>query len=664
MHMRALPSVALAAARDPAPARLVPVAPGLSAVLFDTPARPGRSERLAARLDGLAPPRPSLSTSLELRSGRRRHVLLLGLDAREVLGRRVLLTAGAETAAIDPGWLRSPLARASALTGDLTPAGSNRLTRLILSACAALPGGMAGGEEARARLAAVLDLIEAPRLPCRLRLPLGAAGSFLVYRLPGLLSAEELGDLVPAGAATGREPRVARHVETGGAGTDLFLFVPGRMPEHGLLCLGARQILLAAPEPAMPPRPIVSFLGRVPEAARDWAEALVEAEAATDPTAQAALAELRHAGPPPEARIRHLSVTPKGVLIALDLADPDGLVAGARIERDGAEALLAPAPGQGRIAGFAPLAGTGPVAARLLHRSGRLRLLRSGPAPAYRGETPDGFRPAEAPAILRARATLPGLLAPPPEPRAEGAPRPRFALIAPLGANPDILPARAAILAAEPGGGRVETIYHAAEGPAAEQARAAAAEAEAIFGAPIRLVALPGEASPGARLRAALGACRAERIALLGAEGMPRDPGWLRIFARALGGAAPALRAGLLVTPDGAILSAGGADLAGLPPRFLPARLPAPSAFSAECALLNRAAAEMLLALTPAYPNPDILLSLLAARLGAAGHPARMAREARFVLYAECPRPDPLEAAIEAAARAWAAGGGPVEERA
>ncbi len=662
MHMRALPSVALAAPRDPAPARLVPVAPGLSAVLFDAPARPGRAERLTASVDGQAPPRPSLSTSLDLRSGRRRHVLLIGLDAQAVSGRRVLLRAGAEAAAIDPDWLRAPLARPAALTGGLTAAGSNRLTRLILSACAALPGGMAGGMTARERLAAVLDLIEAPRIPCRLRLPLGAAGTFLVYRLPGAPSAEDLGYLIPA---AGRETRAARHVELRGDGADLFLFVPGRPPEQGHICLGTRQLLLAAPDQGMPPRSIVSFLGRVPDAARDWAEALIAAEAGADPTARATLAELRHAGPPPEARLIHLSTTPKGVLMALELGDPDGLVAGVRIERDGAETLLSAVPGESRIAGFATLPGTGPVAARLLHRSGRLRLLRSGPAPAYRGEVPEGFRPADAPAILAARATAacsdrPARI----ESHGANLARPRFALVAPVSANPDIILARAAILAAEPGGNRVETIYHMPDGPEAARAAEAIATTAAIFGAPIRLVVAPREARPGACLGAALRACRAERIALLGAETMPEGAGWLRTFARGLGGSAPVLRAGVLVSPGGAILHAGGADLAGLSARLLPARLPAPRALSAECALLNLAAVEHLADLTSAYPNPAILLSLLAARLGAAGHPARMAREARFVRYAECPRPDPLEAAIEAAALAWAAADGTGEERA
>lgn len=655
MHMRALPSVALAAPRDPAPARLVAIAPGLSAVLFDAPAHPGRAERLSATVDGLAPPRPSLSTSLELRTGRRRHVLLLGLDAQSVPGRRVLLRAGAAAAAIDPDWLRSPLARPAALTGGLTSAGSNRLTRLILSACAALPGGMAGRE----RLAAVLDLIEAPRIPCRLRLPLGATGSFLVYRLPGAPSAEELGDLIPAG--TGREPRIARHVETRGDGVDLFLFVPGRIPEQGLICLGARQLLLAAPDPAMPPRPIVSFLGRVPESARDWAEAIIAAEAAADPSARAALAELRHAGPAPEARLLHLSATRGGVLVALDLADPEGLVAGARIERDGAETLLASQPGETRIAGFAPLAGTGPVAVRLLHRSGRLRLIRNGPAPAYRGETPEGFRAVEAAAVARARTGIARAGSPARLRDAGAAPaRPRFSLVAPVSANPDIVLARAAILAATPGGARVETVYHAAEGPAASAAAEAAAAAAAIFGAPIRLVTLPAGASASECLGAALGHCRAGRIALLGAEVMPEEgrADWLGTWSRGLGGDAPRLRAGILATPEGAILAAGGADLVGLPLRLLPARLPAPRAFRAEAALLNRAAAERLADLTSAYPNPDILLALLAARLGAAGHPARMAPEARFIRYAECPRAHPLEAAIDAAAQDWAAAGG------
>lgn len=648
MNMRALPSVALRVARDPWPARLVPVAPGLAAVLFDTPAGPARASRLTATVDGGSPPRPCLSTTLDLRSGQRRHVLLLGLDAAEVARRHVTLGAGAEQAVIDPAWLRSPLARADALTGGLTETGANRLIRLVLTACAALPGA----EEARDRVTAVLDLIDVARAPCRMALPLGAAGTFLVYRLPGTLGAEDLGDMLLPGAGPGLDPRLRRHVEIRDKGGDIFLFLPGRAPEIGVLCLGTRQLLLAAPEPAMTPSPIVAFLHRMPATVRAWAETVIAAEAPGDETAAAALRELRYGGPAPTATVRHLSATPAGVLLALDMADPARLLSGARVERGGAAVTL-PIPEGAQLAAFAPLPGTGPVTVRLVHRSGRMRLAHSAEAPFYRGEAPAAFPRGAADALARARLSLPLRRTASRIAEHNAAAMPRFALVAPVSPNLDTILARAALLAGEPGAARVETVYHVAAGPLADAAEAAIAEAARIFPSPIRLLTLRADTMPTERLRAALGEVRAPRLALLGAEVMPGAPGWLADFARGLGGDAPRLRAGLLTGPDGAVLHAGGCDAA----LGLPAELSRPrgvTAISADCALMNRAAAEGFLGLTSAYPNPDILLTLLARRLGAAGHPARVARGARFIRYAEPSRPDPLEAAVDAAALAAA----------
>lgn len=640
MNVRSLPSVALGDRGDPLPARLIPLASGLCAVLFDTPPGP-RASRLEARLDGAAAPRPSFSTRLELRSGGWRHTLILGLDAAEVARRRVTLGAGGVTAAIEPDWLASPIARPRALTEGLTEAAAGRLIRLVLSATAALPGGVTAAE----RLATVLGLFGLDPLPCRVALPLGAAGHVLIYRLSGDTRGLPGELLIPGGP--GRDPRLSAHVE----GCDLFLFLPGRPPEAGVIGLGSRRVWLAPPAPELPRRALIALISHLPASARAWAMEIIAAEAVSDAGAAAIRRELDHAGPAPAARLTHLSATPGGLLLALDLDDPARLVGAVSLERGEARVTL-PVPPGGRLATFAPLPGSGQVAVRLLHRSGRRRLVSSGPVRAYGGEAPPGFHPAEAGALARARAALPARRVSARVLAHNLIEAPRFALIAPVGADLDTIPARAALLSRAPGAGRVETIYHAAEGPLAEAAAETLAETAAIHGAPARLVILREDASETERLVAALTLTRAPRMALLGAAVMPDGPGWLGAAVKATAGMRPALRAGLLFDPEGALIEAGGADAAGLPAALLPSRVGAAATPTADCALLNHAAAEAFHTLASAYPNPRVVLALLAARLGAAGAPARLAKTARFVRYAEPPRMDPLETAIEAAALA------------
>jgi len=119
-----------------------------------------------------------------------------------------------------------------------------------------------------------------------------------------------------------------------------------------------------------------------------------------------------------------------------------------------------------------------------------------------------------------------------------------LSLVCPLSVCPDLVAARAALVAAEPGGHAVELLYHAAEGPEAEAARALLADAAATFDLAHRLVVVTPDLDPAARIVAAVAAAKAPRLLLLGAEVLPAEPGWLAPWRR-LSHRHPMLRAGV-----------------------------------------------------------------------------------------------------------------------
>src|SRR5918992_6082319 len=93
--------VLLPAARQRALAQgyIVPIADRVAAIMFDEPAATDVRGRLAALIDGELVGRPMISTSLELRAGGHRHLLLLGRSAASLTGRAISVARGAQLVA-------------------------------------------------------------------------------------------------------------------------------------------------------------------------------------------------------------------------------------------------------------------------------------------------------------------------------------------------------------------------------------------------------------------------------------------------------------------------------------------------------------------------------------------------------------------------------------
>lgn len=668
MNMRAAPFPPGSSDRPatpPIPASLVPITGAVCAVAFDEPGpiRAGDRPRLSALLGGAALTGRMISTSLPLRSGGRRHVLLIGRGAAAIEGRRLDVALGSRIAAsIDPEWLQQPEGDGASLIEGLSELGHRRLLRMFLTTGASMFGL---GEQSAFGAAATgfLALMGVRAAEFAGLCPLGDTGVIASFRVPGTAERALVGELIAL--LPDRIRRIAgfrQHVEQGERGTYLHLFLPEGVPAAAMVGLGDAPLLLPAPTEFHRPRPIVSWLDRVGEGARSWTLDLIAERAPADTGAAVLMREIRHgSGAAPAASLRHLSATEAGVLIALDVSDPHDLLAGLRIERGGGAVTL-PFARDGwraaRIADYAALPRThwleDPVRARLVYRSGRLSTIHEGALGAYDGGLPAGFLPGDASALAAARLDLarprpaPGIVEIGAVP-----PAPGFALVCELGETLDLIRARAAMLFAEPGARGVELVYHAAEGALAAAARAVMIQTEAAFGIGHRLVTMPAGATATERLLAALDTTQAEAALLLGAEVLPAGRGWLAATRRSLGkGAGARLAAGALLAADGAVIRAGARRLAGLPSSHLPAASLPAEEIGPDCLALNRGAIGMLATFTGSYPNPAIVLAETAARLGALGAAPRAHPRIRFVRYGGEAPADPLAEAVDQAALA------------
>ena len=122
-----------------------------------------RALRRACRSRG-----PSISTSLALRSGGWRHVLVVGRSAESLTGTTVTLALGAQLAAIlDGDWLQPPIADGAALVRGLAEEGRRRLLKLFMTTGASLFGrGSPEFAQAARRLAETVAA--APLVPASL----------------------------------------------------------------------------------------------------------------------------------------------------------------------------------------------------------------------------------------------------------------------------------------------------------------------------------------------------------------------------------------------------------------------------------------------------------------------------------------------------------------
>lgn len=648
---------------------LVPLAEGVAGLFFDTgPSEPGETRgRLTARIDDAMLTPPFISTRLALRTGGQRHLLLAGRSAAALLGQHVQLDLGGQpAAAIHPGWLQSPLGDAAALIEGLSDEGRRRLLTLFLTTGPSLFGAAAGaafGGAARH----LLDLLGVqPVLPASL-CALGAGG-IVSYRLPGPVDPERLGEIVMLDAGrsqrlTGCRPVVEIRDRT----CLLHLHLPRLLPAAAALVgLGPTPVQLRLPAAETRLRPLLPWLERRDAATRAWVHDLIEAAAPTDPAAGALVRELRHgASAAPAVEVLHLSATPRGVLVALSLNDDEDLVREIRLERGGASAVLGPPQ-----RGYVPLPRRSAIddrfRLRMVFHSGRRLTVAEGPLAPFRADgLPAGFRTGDAPALAAARLDrerpdrarlLRGRrvesFGTPPE-------TPVLRLIVPLGGSADVLRARAALVATERAGRRVEVICHG-QTAMAEALADIVAETATIFGVAHRILSLPRAAEPLDGLRAALELAADAPALLLGANVLPDGPGWLAPWLRQLGAPWAAL-GGTLLDHHGAVLHAGGALTAigegparrvaphiGLPAADLPrGRTVAGSLMTAECVGLTAAAVSRLAATDDACPDPEAALALAVRGLAADGAATGTALRSRFVRFDSNARPA-MEEAVQA----------------
>lgn len=606
----------------PAPARLdeataVAMGAALSAIFFDRPA--GRRERMQAEQDGQPMPRPFFSAELALGSGGARHVLFVPQGIATLLSRRLVLGLdGFPVAEIDPDWLQPPQEDLPALTAQLSPQGMRRLLRVMLTTGASLFTGEAQADLAQAILR-LLDICDIPAL--RPVATSRIAGRMLVsYAAPSALGLEDLAEAVAL--PDGRLIRLKR-LDCFAEEKLLHVLLPPGVPAGQILAFPDAPLRLAAPDATLSSLSPPAWLRGRGKPCRDWlARVAGDSAAAPGHEPSAGLAE-------PKIAIRHLSSTPAGLLHVLVLEDPARVVCKVILEWRGRQAALAPAhgaDGTAILAGLTDLPGEagsgGACRIRALHRSGQLRTLAELPVAAYDGGIPAGFEDAwtlgadALRPLARARAGF-RRAAPPSVTRHFGpAKRCGLRIITAIGGSADMIRARAAMILAEDLGAPVEVVCTMTEGPLAVGARHALAHAAAIYAVPHRLVLLPGFATAGERLRAALENAPDLPALVLGADVLPEGRGWLAFWLRRLR-RQDALASALLAA-DGSIAATreGRDPCRGLPAQHLPASGRPVDRPLADCLALSTAGIARLLG--SGAPHPDPALWIASALNGAA----------------------------------------------
>ncbi len=645
-------------------AAVVPVAAGIAAVFFDLPGdlRAQRG-RLGGTIGGAALPRPVISARLALRGNGWRHVILLRREAGELAREACRFDLGGVVVAVlDPAWLQSPLRDPVALVEGLSEEGRHRLMRMLLTTGASLTGaGRASGYAAA--LSAYLDLIGAEELrPVSVRAA-GATARLLTYAMAGEAPMPQIDTLVALSKE--RVSRVAGHsarLEETAAGRMLHVFVP-QAGDGSYVGIGPGTVLLGGSSPDGRLRALAPWLAQRDDAVQEWVRGLVARLPQDDKIARAVGKEIAVGdAASPELLVRHLSAVPGGVLMLAELRDPARLAAAVRLEAGGQTADIEVAPCRGVWASFVKLPGVGPGASceiAVIHGSGRVARAGKLQLEALGHGVPPEFADREPQAVAGALAAAFCALGTVPVEAdcldiGEVPARPGFGLVIRAGAGPDLLRARLAMLASEPGMERVEVV-HFAQSRAASAVQAVLTQGQSVYGIGGRLVVVADEGDETAGLRAALGSLRASAALVLGEDVLPQAGGWLGHWRRALRGSrGPALVGGVVLGSTGEVRAAGGRGLS-MPWNGLPAAAVAASGqvrsgrVSAMCVGMRRAAIEAFCRQAPGFPQPDVMLMELARRLGAAGRPASATLLAGRCVAFGPPRPgDDLSQAIEA----------------
>ncbi len=592
-------------------ATAVVIGASLSAIFFDRPA--GRRERMQAEQDGRPIPRPFIAAELALRSGGTRHLILVPQGIATVLSRRLMLRLGGmPVAEIDPDWLQLPQDEFPALVSPLAAQAMRKLLRVMLTTGASLFAGTAQGGLADAILR-LMDICGLAALAPVARTRIGGR-TLVTYSAPGVIGLRRRAEAIAL--PDGRLIRL-KDVDCLAEGELLHVLLPqGLHPAQVVLDPDA-PLRLAPADASVRQLSVQAWAKARGRICRDWLIACLGSGVvgALDGESVPDLVE-------PEIAIRHLSLAPAGMLHAIILKDPARVVRKVLLEWQGRQVDLIPSHGAGGTAMLTGLAdlpdegpGTGPCRISVLHRSGRLQLLAEVPVAAYDGSIPAGFEDAWTLGqdalwpLARARTGF-HRTAQPSVTQCFG-PAQRFGLriITSIGSSADLIRARAALILAEGQGTPVEVVCTMVEGPLAGAARQTLVQTAAIYGIPHRLVLLPGTATMGERLRAALADAGGAPALVLGADVLPIGAGWLAFWLQRLrrqAALAPALLAG-----DGSIAATQEGDdpWRGLPAAHLPASTRVVGRPLANCLALGPAGIARLLAGDAPHPDPAIWIA-------------------------------------------------------
>ncbi|MFT3689192.1 hypothetical protein [Paenirhodobacter sp.] len=641
-------------------ATLVGLAPHVCAAYFDRSAPSGARQRLVAKQDGSPIPKPFITGTFDLRGGGVRHVLLMARGIDEVFARPLALYLNDTLAAeLDPGWLQLPIADLAALVEGLTEAGRAKLLRMLLTTGASLFLAAAGP----ALIASFRTMMEICDLaPVE---PVSATGfggqTVLSYRAPGHQGLAAQVDVV---VLARERPALLRKVALVQDGQNLHIHLPPAAQDCEVVLFGDHPLRLAPPPAQMRRLPAPVWLEGRTTAVRDWLVEQVLAAARKDPGAANALRELRPDAVEPQLTVRHLSATRSGMLYAVDLSDPQGLVRAILLERDGRRVELSACcgvDGAGLIAGVGEVAGradgTEPYRILLLHHSGRLREVARGVLQTFDGtlaaEFSDFWKETADMRTLE-KALAGACLGAIREPlrhvsRRFGTPPNASVLrvVTDLGDSIDLLRARAAMIFAERGAQRVEVVCTLSEGPLASASRRAVEEVVAVYGIPHSVITLSATASPAERILAGLSEGAGPALVL--AEGaLPTGPGWLSAWQRRLASAKEDVIGSVLLAADGSVAAAEnrpedgwrGLPVSRLPETLRGIRRPIP-----DCFALTEAGIQRLLARAAAHPDPAVLIAQLIPETG-----LQIATKHGFMRYTPAPACDPFALALQQAA--------------
>lgn len=635
------------------------------------------SDNLSLAVDNSLSHRRSASTSMALRLGGRRHLVVVPVPMAELLTHRLHVCSGDEVLAQwDRRHLQSPVREVHHLVDGLTEPAKARLLRLVLATAASL--FHVGRSATFNRVAR--DILSAMALPTAAPDAVGRAarlGAVASVTLPASAAPvlpEALAVVGQSGIAQLRDLRL--HFEGGTDGGKLHLFLaPAVAGADALVVLGDRPWLIDL-RAARAPQDIAIWHGRQPAAVKGWIKEELKGETSAD-AALALLEELSLSDDRlPTFAIDHAAATATGVLLAVRLDDPAGLVEAVDVAGGDGVATCPIAQDRSHHLLHVDLGGEvaegQSVRARLVLRSGRKLASQQAYPTAFDGSIPDDILNLDATSDVDVQAVATacgkrlGTTA-----RivddcriGEASAAARISLLVPASVSPDVLRCRAAMIAAEPERRSVDCVYLIAKDGPVAAIRRLLSDLDLVYGTSARVLVVDGDPTSADALLAAARALETESVLLMGADVLPQGLGWLGAWRRLLiGKRANGIVGGAVLASDGRIVDAGAAihrqghtaerlphKLTGLPASHLAKRTHDVDALGADYTGLPAVAVQELRGLVTAYGDGAVLLADLAATLQRSGNSVRVNPKLRSIRYGGPKRCDPsgFAAALDA----------------